>query len=160
MRKSGLFPPPSGPMNPKSSPASTSNDTSSSARVPPNCLRRLRALTELDIDRHPELEQPLAVVHANLDGVDEVRTLVARLHRRRRELRLAGDPRHRARQRLPCSGVWLQPLFLADINSHRRRLADLHGCELRFVDVGADVHDREVGNGVQRLSRLNELPGL
>src|SRR5687768_10773445 len=101
MRKSVLLPPPSGPMNPNSSPASTSNDTSSRARVSANRLLRLRALTELDIDRHPEFEQPLAVVHANLDGVDEIRTLVARLHRRGRELRLARNPGHHARQRLP-----------------------------------------------------------
>src|SRR5687768_17755492 len=117
MRKSVLLPPPSGPMKPNSSPASTSNDTSSRARVSPNCLRRLRALTELDIDGHPELEQPLAVVHANLDGVDEIRTLVARLHRRGRELRLAGDPRDRARQRLPH--------IFANIHCHHRLLAHL-----------------------------------
>src|SRR5512134_1781124 len=94
MRKSVVLPPPSGPMKPNSSPASTSKDTSSSARVSPNCLRRLRALTELDIDRHPELEQPFVVVDTNFDGVDEIRTLVARLHGRGRELRFTGDPRH------------------------------------------------------------------
>src|SRR5687768_8541706 len=81
MRKSVVLPPPSGPMKPNSSPLSTSNDTSCKARVSPNCLRRLRTLTELDIDRHSQLEQPLVVVHANLDGVDEVGALVARLHR-------------------------------------------------------------------------------
>src|SRR5262245_24782577 len=96
MRKSVVLPPPSGPMNPNSSPPSISNDTSSSARVPPNCLRRLRALTELDIDGHPELEQPFAVVDTNLDRVDKICTFVARLHRRRRELRVAGNPRDHA----------------------------------------------------------------
>src|SRR5262245_10448551 len=122
MRKSVVLPPPSGPMNPNSSPRSISNDTLSSARVSPHCFRRLLALTELDIDGHPELEQPFAVVDADFDRVDEIRAFVARLHRRRRELRFAGDPRDRAGKRLTA--------FL-DVQRDRDLLADLHRCELR-----------------------------
>jgi hypothetical protein len=109
------------------------------------------ALTELDIDRHSELEQAVAVVNADLDGIYEIRTFVPRLNGRRRELRLAGDPRHRAGQRLPA---------IRHVNGDLNLLPEADRGELLFRDVGAHVYGGQVRDCVQRLSRLNELPGL
>src|SRR5436190_7766942 len=108
-----VLPPPSGPMKLNSSPGPTSNDTPSSARLPgrpdpvrptpsaeagtdtfrstpgaelANDLTSLSAVTEFDIDRHPDFEQPLVVGHANLDRVHPVRAFATPLDGRRCEL--------------------------------------------------------------------------
>src|SRR3954447_5829909 len=92
IRKSVVLPAPSGPMKPNSSPGRTSNDTPSSAAFDPKRLTTLSAVTEIDIHRHPDLEQPLVVGHTDLHGVHQVGALVARLDRRRREFRGRCNP--------------------------------------------------------------------
>ena len=51
---------------------------------------------EAHVGRHADLQEAALVGHANLDRVDEVGALVARLDGRRRELGLRGHPRHGA----------------------------------------------------------------
>src|SRR5580765_3641927 len=90
-----VLPAPSGPMTPNISPASTLNETPSSAFVGPKLLRRpsmeITASTlnsswraagltglqpEIDFDRHARLEHALAVVDAHLQPVHELRALI------------------------------------------------------------------------------------
>src|SRR5262245_45707292 len=99
-RSSVVFPAPSGPMSPNNSPRLTSNDTSSTAAVSPNRLTILLTLTEVDIDRHSDLQPPLFVGDAYLDGIHKIRTLFTRLNRCRCELGAVGDPGHGAADRL------------------------------------------------------------
>ena len=109
MRNSVVLPAPSGPMKPNSSPGATVNDTPSSAIVCPKRftsastttasaaigvghLRRPHAGRERHVHRHADLEHAVRVGHADLDRVDEIRALFARLDRRRRELGLRRRP--------------------------------------------------------------------
>ena len=86
-------------MKPNSSPVRTANETpSSAARCLPNPWRdvddrvRDRAqrawIAKSHVDRHADLQQAAVVGHADLHRIDQVRSLVAGLDRRRRELGL------------------------------------------------------------------------
>src|SRR5215212_9737477 len=81
IRKSVVFPAPSGPMKPNSSPGSTVTLTRSSAVVAPKRLTTPSTTTgaatsvirrlgrEHELARHADLEHPVAVGHAHLDRV-------------------------------------------------------------------------------------------
>src|SRR6187551_2917816 len=142
IRNSVVLPPPSGPMKPNSSPGRTSKEMRSSALFALKDLTRLSAVTELDIDRHSDLEHALLVGHADLHGVNQIGALVARLDRCRRELRRRGNPGDRSGHRLA--------LVLRHIDVDAGRRTDLHRGQLRFCHVRANVHTGEIGDLVER----------
>src|SRR5687767_11513136 len=85
-----VFPAPSGPMMPNISPRSTAHDTFASAVVEPYRLVTLSRLTaaidrNLHFDRHSHLEHARAIVDADLDAIDELRSLFRGLYVARRE---------------------------------------------------------------------------
>src|SRR5712675_2259356 len=91
-----VFPAPSGPMRPNISPRATSNEIPSTATTPPAYdLRRpatrtagsaLPSISEMRFGGHARLEQSVRVVETDLDAIDELHALVARLNVFRRDL--------------------------------------------------------------------------
>lgn len=113
----------------------------------PETLRR-----EPNVGGHADLRDAARVGHGDLDGIDEILALIARLDRRRRELRFGRDPRDRARYDAPR-----RP---AGIDRHLRRRSDFHSGKLCLGDVGAENHGVEVRDLEQWLARLYQLSAL
>ena len=97
----------------------------------------------------PIFSAPPSFGHPNLDGVDEVRALVPRLNRRRRELGFATRSTRSFQSQLARAA--------ADVDRDPRAGPELHLRELRFGHVRAHLDRVEVGDLVERLARLHDL---
>src|SRR5437868_2582094 len=159
-------------MNPNSSPVAIARVTLSSATVLPKRLLSPSISTEVDVAdvisrflnhlaqgaskayvrRHPDFDDATGIGNTDLHGVNEILALVARLNRRRRELRLWGNPAHRAGQRASR--------LAATVDRHARRPAELHARQLRLVHIGPQNHRVEIRDLVQRLAGLDKLAAI
>src|ERR1019366_150394 len=126
IRNSVVLPPPSGPTKPNSSDAATENDSPLSAGVSPNRFSSRSAAT----------------AYAGGAGI-------ARLNRRRRDLRARRDPGDRTGDDLPWTA--------AGVNRHPRLLAEPDRRQLRLGDVGPHLHRLQVGDAIERLAGLHHL---
>ena len=108
-----VLPAPSGPIRPNISPRRRRRSgrparwsRRSASRPPVNrTASALTGSTIVRVHRHALLQDAGAVVHGDLDAVDQLRSLVGGLHVARRELGARRDEGHRARQRLPPASV-------------------------------------------------------